>query len=131
MKIVLARTLIALSAVLLLNGCEGKRLYRVVGECVWEGVPIENGVINFFPEDRDIHPTTARITKGRFDALVPAGTMKVEVHGQKDMGFNKFMNQNTFEHFVSEEYSSDKTVLRIEVEKHDNNVANFILPLAK
>lgn len=126
-----ARALIVAIALFSLQGCEGKRLFRVVGECAWEGVPIEDGVINFFPEDRSIHPTSAKISKGRFNALVPAGTMKVEIHGQKDMGFNKFMNQNTFAHYVSEEYSSDKSVLRIEVEKHDNNVANFVLPLPK
>ncbi len=88
-------------------------------------------MINFFPEDRSLHPTTARITNGRFDALVPPGTMKIEVHGQKNMGFNKVMNQNTFAHFVTDEYCTDKTVLRIDVEKHDHNVSNFILPLPK
>ena len=125
------RFLILVIAAGLSGGCEGQRLYRVAGEISWEGVPIEDGVINFFPEDTNLHPTTARITNGRFNALVPAGRIKVEVHGQKDMGFNKVMNQNTFAHYVSEEYSSDKTILRIDVERHDNNVANFVLPLAK
>ena len=128
---VLPRLLFGVIAAVLLNGCESKRLYRVVGEVSWEGVLIESGVINFFPEDRSIHPTTERITNGRFDAMVPAGTMKVEVHGQKDLGFNKAMNQHAFAHFVSDEYCTDRTVLRIEVEKHDNNVADFHLPLKK
>jgi len=128
---VVARLFLIAIAAVHLNGCESKRLYRVVGDVSWEGTAVETGVINFFPEDRSVHPTTARIVNGRFDAMVPAGTMKVEVHGTKDLGLNKAMNQHAFGHYVSDEYSTDKTVLRIEVEKHDNNVANFVLPLAK
>jgi hypothetical protein len=124
---------IALAAVLMavsLPGCGGETLYRVTGEVSWEGVPIEDGQINFLPEDGNIHPATAKIVNGRYDARVAAGRMKVEVHGQKDMGYNAAMHQNTKKHYVSAEYSFE-TTLRFDVEKHDSNVADFHLPRPK
>ena len=82
-------------------GCDGSTsLYRVTGEISWQGAPVEDGQINFLPEDGNVHPTTAKIVNGRYDARVPAGVMKVEVHVQKDMGFNAAMHQNTKKHHV-------------------------------
>jgi hypothetical protein len=111
-------------------GCDGERLYRVVGDVSWQGTPIEDGQINFFAEDATVRPTSAKIVNGRYDARVPAGRMKVEVHGQKDMGYNEAMHQNTKKHYVSAEYNAE-TRLRFEVGPHDNNVADFHLPLPK
>lgn len=117
-------------AAVLLGGCDGPSLYRVTGEVSWEGVPIEHGQITFLPEDGNLHPASVKIVNGRFEARVPAGWMKVEVHGQKEFGYDPVMGQNKRGHFVSQEYNVH-TVLTIEVQKHNDNVADFHLPRQK
>ncbi|MCS6896825.1 MAG: hypothetical protein NZM29_02545 [Nitrospira sp.] len=108
-------------------GCsDGPTLYRVVGEVSWKGVPIEDGQINFISEDGSLPPATAKIVNGRYEAWVAAGRMKVEIHGQRDMGFDKTMNQRTKVHYVDREYNFE-TILRFDVQKNDDNRADFHL----
>ena len=120
----------AAMAALLAAGCGGTPLYTVTGEITWQGQPVDDGQINFLPEDGTIHPVTAKIVNGRYEAKVPAGRMKVEVHGQKDMGYNEAMHQHTKKSYIPSEYNA-YTILTCDVETHDHNVADFHLPLKK
>jgi hypothetical protein len=112
-----------------LIGCGETPTYRVAGEVTWQGTPVEDGQINFLPEDGNLHPATAKIVNGRYEARVPAGRMKVEVHGQKDLGFNPAMHQNTKAPYIPAEYNAE-TTLTLEVQPRDNT-ADFHLPLPK
>jgi len=113
-----------------LAGCSEPSHYKVVGEVTWQGAPVEDGQVVFLPEDPNVQPTAAKIVNGRYEAKVPPGRMKVEVHGQKDLGYNAAMHQNTKAPFIPKEYNA-KTTLAFEVEKNDKNVADFHLPFKK
>ena len=119
----------ALVLALALTGCGDIPTYRVAGEVTWQGTPVEDGQINFLPEDRNLHPATAKIVNGRYEAKVPAGRMKVEVHGQKDLGYNPAMHQNTKAPYIPSEYNAE-TTLTLEVKAGDNT-ADFHLPVRK
>src|SRR4051812_15621545 len=111
-------------------GCSEPTHYKVVGEVTWQGVPVGDGQVVFLPEDPNVQPTAARVVNGRYEAKVPPGRMRVEVHGQKDLGYNAAMHQNTKAPFIPTEYNA-KTTLSFEVEKNDKNVADFHLPSKK
>ena len=121
--------LAGLAAVLALTGCGGTPTYKVSGQVTWKGQPVGDGQINFLPEDGNVHPATAKIVNGRYEAQVPAGRMKVEVHGQKDLGYDPAMHQNTKAPYIPSEYNAE-TTLTLDVQARDNT-ADFHLPLPK
>src|SRR5689334_13406338 len=122
------RILLALLVCLSALGCGDPRLYRVVGSVSWKGEAVADGYINFLPEDGNVHPVTAKIANGKYDARVPAGKMKVEVWADKDLGYSEAMHQNVKTRLIPEEYNS-LTKLSFDVQPNDNNVADFALPL--
>jgi hypothetical protein len=117
-------------ALAILTGCGEANLYKVAGEVTWQGQPVEDGQIVFLPEDGNLHPVAVKIVNGKFEARVPPGRMKVEVHGQKDMGYNEAMHQNTKAPYIPHEYNA-QTTLKFEVERNDQNRADFRLPVKK
>jgi hypothetical protein len=123
--------MLALALVVIASSCDGlPPTYRVAGDISWEGVPVEDGQITFLPEDPNVHPASVKIVKGKYEARVHAGWMKVEVHGQKDLGYDPTMGQNKRGHYIAHEYNL-QTTLRYEVHKHNDNIADFHLPLKK
>lgn len=112
-----------------LAGCDsGAKTYRVVGDVSWQGQAVADGVINFLPVDGNIHPVTAKIVNGKFDARVPAGKMKVEIFADKDLGYSEAMHQNVKTRLIPEEYNS-LSKLTFDVQANDGNKADFHLPL--
>jgi hypothetical protein len=112
-------------------GCgDGPKTYKVTGAVTWQGTPVADGQINFLPADGSVHPATAKIANGRYEARVPAGSMKVEVYAERDLGFNKAMNQNVKESYIPPEYNALST-LTLDVQPNDANTADFHLPLRK
>ena len=124
------RILPAALLAILVAGCSEPTHYTVVGEVSWLGQPVEDGQVVFLPEDGTLHPAAAKIVNGRYEARVPPGRMKVEVHGQKDMGFNAAMHQNTKAPYIPHEFNA-LTTLTFDVQKNDRNVADFPLPVKK
>jgi hypothetical protein len=123
------RILLALVVCAFALGCGGDpKLYRVVGSVSWKGEAIADGRINFLPEDGNVHPVTANIVNGRYDAQVPRGKMKVEIWADKDLGYSEAMHQNVKTRLIPEEYNS-LTKLSFDVQPNDDNVADFALPL--
>jgi hypothetical protein len=118
------------AAVLLLQGCGGVRLYKVTGTVSWKGQPVADGQINFLPADPKVHPASAKIVNGQYEARVPAGTMKVEIYADQDMGYDKTMHQNVKKGIIPPEYNALST-LRFDVQSHNDNVADFSLPVTK
>ena len=53
---------------------------------------------------------------------------RVKVHAQRSKGFNKIMNQETFEAYIPAEYDA-KSNLKFEVQPHDDNVYDLKLPI--
>jgi hypothetical protein len=125
------QALVILAIVLAAVGCEsGPTKYRIVGEVTWKGAPVEDGNINFLPEDGKLHPVTAKIANGRYEAHVPAGKMKIEIFADKDLGYSEAMHQNVKTRLIPEEYNS-QSKLRFEVQPNDENTADFHLPQKK
>jgi hypothetical protein len=123
------RTLLAVVVCVSALGCgSDPKLYRVVGSVSWKGEAVADGSINFLPEDGNVHPVTAKIVNGRYDALVPKGKMKVEIWADKDLGYSEAMHQNVKTRLIPEEYNS-LTRLSFDVQPNDDNVADFALPL--
>jgi hypothetical protein len=123
------RHLVAVVAVVALavSGC-GARTYKVTGAVTWQGKEVEDGQITFFPEDGNLHPTTAKIVNGRYEARVPPGRAKVEISAQRDLGYNTAMHQNVKESYIPADYHA-LSKLTFEVQANDGNVADFHLPV--
>ena len=123
------RTLIAFVGCVFALGCgSDPKLYRVVGAVSWKGEAVADGHINFLPEDGNVHPVTAKITNGKYDAKVPPGKMKVEIWADKDLGYSEAMHQNVKARLIPEDYNS-LTKLSFDVQPNDDNVADFTLPM--
>lgn len=124
-----AQFLIVLAVAFALSGCDsGPKLYRVAGEVTWQGQPVADGNINFMPADGNVHPVTAKIVNGKYEARVPAGKMKVEIFADKDLGYSEAMHQNVKTRLIPEEYNS-LSMLTFDVQTDDRNKADFHLPL--
>ena len=98
-----ARTITLLTGglLVLVTGCSGTATYKVVGTVTWEGNEVEDGQITFLPEDGNLHPATAKIVNGGYEARVPAGKMKVEISAQRDLGYDKVMRRDTLRSRIS------------------------------
>jgi hypothetical protein len=110
-------------------GCDsGPKMYRVAGDISWQGQPVADGNINFLPDDGNVHPVTAKIVNGKYDARVPAGKMKVEIFADKDLGYSEAMHQNVKTRLIPPEYNS-LSKLTFDVQANNANKADFHLPL--
>jgi hypothetical protein len=117
--------------VISLFGCGSEpKLYRVSGTVSWEGKLIEYGQINFFDASGATTPASAKIVNGRYEVHTTAGVKKVEVFNQRNLGFNKAMNQNTFTNDIPTEYNAESK-LRFEVRSDIDNTFDLALPLKR
>jgi len=121
-------TIIAAIALVIPTGCGGPATYKVTGAVTWQGKDVEDGQITFLPEDGNLHPATAKIVNGRYEARVPAGRSKVEISAQRDLGYDAAMHQNVKQSYIPAEYHA-LSKLTIEVQKNENNTADFHLPV--
>src|SRR5262245_38889944 len=112
----------ALALALASAGCGGEKTYRVTGTITWNGEPVQDGQIIFEAEDGQTQPAASKFTKdGRFEVRAAAGAKRVRIYGQRSKGFNRVMNQETFESYVPKEYNA-KSELRFQVMPTDDNV---------
>lgn len=102
-------------------------LYRVTGTVLWQGKPMEVGVINLIAVDGQTAPASAKIKDGKFEARTTRGLKTMSIYNQRDLGFNKAMNQNAFTNDVPAEYNA-RSVLTFEVQPTDDNVYEVALP---
>lgn len=110
-----------------LSGCSREpKTYRVTGTVLWNGTPMPSGQINMVAVDGQTHPATSKITDGKFELRITAGTKRVEIYGQRSKGYDKVMKQETFENYTGPEFNA-KSILQFEVEPHDNN--NYVVSL--
>jgi len=113
-------------------GCmePGPTLYRVVGTVTWHGKPMEVGVINLVDPEGQTSPASAKIANGKFEVRTTRGLKTMIIYNQRDLGFNKAMNQNVFTNDVPAEYNA-QSKLRFEVQPNDDNVYEVALPQKK
>jgi len=121
-------TIVAVALLALLGGCGGTPTYKVIGAVTWQGKEVEDGQITFLPEDGNLHPATAKIVNGRYEARVPAGRSRVEISAQRDLGYNAAMHQNVKESYIPAEYHA-LSRLTIDVQRNDDNSVDFHLPV--
>lgn len=117
--------IVAASAIIWVAGCDrGPRTGDVSGTATFDGVPIEDGRIDFFPAD-DKGPTAGDLIKdGKYFAKkVPVGTMKIVVSSSKVVGKKKvYDTPNSPEMPITKEVLPEKysmmenTELRFEVQ---------------
>src|SRR5262249_55146491 len=93
-------TIVAALAPFIPTGCGGPVTFKVTGTVTWQGKEVEAGQITFLPEDGSLHPATAKIVNGRYEAKVPPGRSRVEISAQKDLGYNAAMHQNVKESYI-------------------------------
>lgn len=118
------------SIVLISWGCDsGPKTYRVTGTVTWQNQPVEDGQIIFEAEDGQTHPAAGNFQPGgKYELRIAAGTKRVKVHAQRSKGFDKVMNQETYEAYIPAEYDA-KSTLKFEVQPHDDNVFDLKLPI--
>jgi len=128
--------LIRFSAIALLilgiAGCmdSAPTLYRVLGTVSWHGKPMEVGVVNLIDPEGQTSPASAKIVNGKFEVRTTRGVKMMSIYNQRDLGFNKAMNQNVFTNDVPAEYNA-QSKLRFEVQPNDENVYDVALPQKK
>ena len=86
----LSSTLFVLSLFTLV-GC-GDGMGEVNGTVTFEGTPIEEGAISFYPTDGKTPTTGGAIKGGQYSVKVPPGTMKVVISLPKITGKKKIYN---------------------------------------
>jgi hypothetical protein len=119
---------ILVAAILSVAGCGGSATGEVSGTAAFEGVPIEDGSITFFPADGK-GPTAGDLIKnGKYHVKnVPVGTAKVQITSNKEAGKKKLYNtpnspeQAIFTDPLPEKYKDPlKTELRFDVQAGAN-----------
>ena len=126
------RVLAFVTLSLCLAGCADRvePLYRVTGKVTWQGKPLESGQINFVDVAGQSTPASAKIVDGAFEIRTTQGLKTIMVYNQRDLGFNKAMNQHVFTNDVSAKFNA-RSKLQFEVQPHDNNVYEVGLPQKK
>jgi hypothetical protein len=83
------------AAVLILIGCEsGVPMAQVSGTVKFEGQPVDDGTIAFYPADGKGPSAGNPIKNGQYSAKVPLGNMKVTVSWPKGTGVKRKLYEN-------------------------------------
>jgi hypothetical protein len=84
---------IVLLVILCCPGCSSNNDETLVtGVVTVDGKPAEHGAITFFPVDGKARTTGTKIIGGKYNANVPMGLQKVEIHVPKVIGRKKLYN---------------------------------------
>ena len=81
-------------AVILILGCDGVRMADVGGTVKYEGLPIDEGTIAFYPADGKGPSAGGPIKNGQYSAKAPLGNMKVTVSWPKGTGVKRKLYEN-------------------------------------
>jgi hypothetical protein len=104
-----------------------KKTYPVTGTVTWNGDPIPEGYIVFMPEDRTAAPESSTITAGTFRFRSTAGTKKVEISADRQVGErDPVMNTVARESYIPPWYN-EETTLAAEVTPDGDNRFEFSL----
>jgi len=68
------------------GGPKGPKTAQVSGTVTLDGAPLDEGSINFIPEDGTGAPAGTKIVKGSYSVAVPLGSKRVEIRAPKVVG---------------------------------------------
>ncbi len=76
-------------AILTVCGCGGQPKAKVSGSVTLDGVPVEKGIIQFYPTGTSGQTAGAGIEHGKYSIEASVGEMKVTINASKVVGKNK------------------------------------------
>lgn len=130
---VLALGVIALA---LVAGCGGQQKAHVSGTVTLDGVPIENGSIQFYPAGGPGQTAGAGIENGKYQLDASVGEMTVTINASKVVGKHKLYDTkdspevNTIKELVPAEYNTTST-LKVTLKPGQNDNVDFDLKTKK
>jgi hypothetical protein len=110
-----------LSAVGLALGCGGggPKEYPVTGTVTFDGQPVEQGEIIFFPSDMG-KPYASAIVSGKFECRVPVGEHRVEITATRESPTPASDGLPNYESYIPAEYNTESTLTASVADGGDN-----------
>jgi hypothetical protein len=117
--------------VLLLAGCgpAGPKTYEVSGTVTWNGEPVADGYINFYPLDGTIVPDGGKIKNGQYRFRARPGKKRVQIDATREGAFDPVMQSPRREPLVLPPYNGELSPLLADVQADGDNQFPFDLPV--
>ncbi len=119
-----------------LAGCGGPPKAEVTGTVTLDGVPVENGIIQFYPAGGAGQSVGGGIEKGKYKVEASVGEMTVTINASKVVGKHKMFDTkespevDTLQELVPDEYNKTST-LKVTFKEGVNENVNFELKSTK
>lgn len=111
------------------GGCgpSGPATYPVSGTVTFNGEPLPDGYITFFPDDPSVGPEGSEIKNGEFSFRAREGAKTVKIEASRFVGpLNPVMGLTPKEQYIPEKYNTSST-LTVEVTPDGDNTFNYEL----
>jgi hypothetical protein len=121
----LAPLILFAAAALVIAGCRDNTVSQVSGSVTFDGNPIEDGTISFYPKDGKTQPAGGNIKSGAYSVQVPVGHMEVRISMGKVIGKKKLYDKKDSREYelkgeaLPEKYNT-KSELRLDVTPGNN-----------
>jgi hypothetical protein len=102
--------LVMAAGVVLGAGCgePGPRKYTVSGTVQYEGQPVAEGDVRFFPEDKSVGPEAGTIKNGRYSLKAREGKNRVEIRASRKVpGKKGAMGEDWVESYIPGKYNEE------------------------
>jgi hypothetical protein len=103
-------------------GCARSDMVEVSGTVTFNGAPVPDGEIIFFPQDKAVAPAAGRITKGAYRFMSKAGMMRVEIQAARSTGKRDPVDGFLIsELYIPAQYNKQSTLsaeVRLDAENH-------------
>jgi hypothetical protein len=118
----------ALMALLIVPGCGsgGPQEYQVTGSVTFDGQPVEDGEIIFFPANGEGVPRAARIENGQFQCRLLEGEKQVQITATRESPEPASDGLPNYESYIPAMYNTESK-LTAEVKAKGDNVLTFDL----
>jgi len=113
-------------------GKAGPKIYQVNGTVRWKGQSVEQGDVVLVPLDRHARAEGCKLVDGKFSVRCEAGKKKIEIYARRLVPGKQdpVMGGPLYEPLIPPEFNA-QTKLEAEVQPHDENVMDFVLPTAR
>lgn len=108
-------------------GPSGPETYSVSGTVTWNGDPLPDGHIVFYPVDGSIAPDAGKIAAGKFEFQAQPGEKRVEIDATRESGeVDPVMHTAPREAYIPSKYNS-QSILKATVTAGGDNTFTFEL----